>query len=874
MSYLSRYMHPLQRQWSRSIRRQLVWSFSFASLLVSLSFGYLLYAYQRDFQYDLGTQSALELAQALSSSSSSWVLSNDLAGLQEVLSGAAQVTDIKFVAVVAPDGEVQASTRPEYINRYFSDPVSQRMLGEVAQTKLLQNNQELIDVAVPVVTGTRLIGWVRVEMSRDRANANLSKIAAAGFAIALLLVLVIVLIATWLADRFTRGLQRLSAVADNAEHGRSFARDDSERQDEVGILARHIYKMLDAKSEEEKGRLDSEARYSVVFNNAAVGLAQIAISGQFIQINQEFCKIIGYTQEEVLSQNFTFERITHSDDIAVDHENIRQLLAGDRQSYMLEKRYIRRDGSLVWVNLSVYLQRDSRGDPLYLISAVLDLSERKQAENELKRYKDHLEEEVQQRTADLVLARDAAEAANRAKSVFLSSMSHELRTPLNAILGFSGLMCRDTMLSHVQRDNLNIINRSGEHLLSLINDVLEMAKIEAGRVQVVHEAFDLGALVRDVSDMMAVRAHEKGLQLLVDQSSDFPRYIMGDEARLRQVLINLVGNAVKFTQHCGITMRFGIKPNVLPERLLIEVEDSGIGIKPEDQQRIFEAFVQIGELSAQKGTGLGLTITRQFVQLMGGLITLESTPGVGAVFSVELPIEKVSAADVAKTEKIVQGEIIGLLEGQPVYRILIVEDQLENQLLMNRLMEQLGFEVRVAENGRLGVEIFSRWHPDLIWMDRRMPVMDGIEATRLIRELPGGREVKIVAVTASAFMEQRAEMLEAGMDEFVRKPYRFNEIYECLSRLLGVQYRYASSVVDEESAAGAVLTDNMLASLSDELRRGLQDALESLEIDRVDAAIGQVNDVRLKNTLRQLADNFDYPAILKALCSDTMEKVT
>jgi len=215
-----------------------------------------------------------------------------------------------------------------------------------------------------------------------------------------------------------------------------------------------------------------------------------------------------------------------------------------------------------------------------------------------------------------------------------------------------------------------------------------------------------------------------------------------------------------------------------------------------------------------------------------------------------------------------------LLEGQPVYRILIVEDQLENQLLMSRLMEQLGFEVRVAENGRLGVEVFSRWHPDLIWMDRRMPVMDGIEATRLIRELPGGREVKIVAVTASAFMEQRAEMLDAGMDEFVRKPYRFNEIYECLSRLLGVQYRYASSVVDEESVAGAVLTDNMLVSLSDELRRGLQDALESLEIDRVDAAIDQVNDVRLKNTLRQLAGNFDYPAILKALRSDTMEKVT
>ncbi|MEI7457446.1 MAG: ATP-binding protein [Nitrosomonadales bacterium] len=871
MNALMSLMHPLQREWGRSIRRQLVWSFSLASLLVSLSFGYLLYSYQRNFQYELGTQSALELAQALSSSSTSWVLANDLVGLQEVLREAAQVTDIKFAVVVSFDGEVQASTRPEYINRYFSDAVSQRMLGNLAQPKILQNNPDLIDVAVPVLTGNRLIGWVRVEMTRDRANINLHQMAAAGFAIAGLLVLVIILIANWLAGRFTRGLQRLSAVADNAEHGRNFGRDDSERQDELGILARHIYKMLDARAEEEQARLDSEARYSVVFNNAAIGLAQVALTGQFIRINQEFCKIIGYTQEEVLTQNFTFERITYPDDIAVDHACIQQLLAGNEQSYTLEKRYVRRDGSLVWVNLSVSLQRDGRGEPQFLISAVLDLSERKKAENELKRYKDHLEEQVQQRTADLVLARDAAEAANRAKSIFLSSMSHELRTPLNAILGFSGLMCRDEMLSKAQRENLDIINRSGEHLLSLINDVLEVAKIEAGRVQVEREPVDLGALLRDVNDMMALRASEKGLQLLVDQSSEFPRYIMGDEARLRQVLINLVGNAVKFTSHGGITIRFGIKPMVLPERLLIEIEDSGIGINPEDQQRIFEPFVQVGEPSTQKGTGLGLTLTRQFIQMMGGEISLESQAGRGSIFRVELPVEKVNASDVTKPEKIVQGEIVGLCAGQPVYRILIVEDQLENQLLLTKLMDQLGFEVKVAENGQLGVEQFLNWHPDLIWMDRRMPVMDGIEATRRIRALPGGGGVKIIAVTASAFMEQRAEMLEAGMDEFVRKPYRFNEIYECLSRHLGVQYRYAE--VDEKSAAGEVLTDKMLSTLSGELCGELRAALESLEVDRVEAVIRQVSDVKLQNSLMHLAGNFDYPAILKALPPDTMEKL-
>ncbi|MCX7192042.1 MAG: ATP-binding protein [Proteobacteria bacterium] len=368
---------------------------------------------------------------------------------------------------------------------------------------------------------------------------------------------------------------------------------------------------------------------------------------------------------------------------------------------------------------------------------------------------------------------------------------------------------------------------------------------------------------------MAVRAREKGLQLLVDQSSEFPRYIRGDEARLRQVLINLVGNAVKFTPHGGITMRFGMKPD--NTRLLIEVEDSGIGIKPADQLRIFEPFVQVGELSAQKGTGLGLTITRQFVQLMGGTIRVESEPGEGSTFRIELPVEKVDAWDVSRPEKVLKGEITGLAAGQPEYRILIVEDQLENQLLLTRLMTQVGLGVKVAENGQLGVALFQSWHPHLVWMDRRMPVMDGIEATRRIRELPGGADVKIVAVTASAFMEQRDEMLAAGMDEFVRKPYRFNEIYECLARQLGVQYTYASELDGEDISEEVMLTEKMLSVLSQALRDELRAALESLEINRIETAIDQVNDVKLNKILKHLATNFDYPAILKALQADSLE---
>ncbi|MDD5268061.1 MAG: PAS domain S-box protein [Methylococcales bacterium] len=532
----------------------------------------------------------------------------------------------------------------------------------------------------------------------------------------------------------------------------------------------------------------------------------------------------------------------------------------------IEYRLLMKDGRVKYLNEKCETHYSPDGKPLYSVGTEHDITELKKTEAELKRYKDHLEEEVEQRTAQLELALNAAEAANRAKSVFLSNMSHEFRTPLNAILGFSSLMRQDMRLSEKQHENLDIINRSGEHLLALINDVLEMAKIEAGRVQLENAPLDLGGLVRDVTDMMHLRAQEKGLQLLINQSSEFPRYIKGDEARLRQILINLVGNAVKFTQHGGVTVRFGLKPRATPQRLLIEVEDSGEGINPEDLQNIFEPFVQLEQTTTQKGTGLGLTITREFVQMMDGTINVESAPGKGSTFRVELPVEKVAAADVTRPESIVQGDITGLAPGQPEYRILIVEDQLENQLLLAKLMENVGFPVKVAANGEQAVGLFQSWRPHLIWMDRRMPVMDGVEAAQRIRELPGGKEVKIVAVTASAFTEQRNDMLDAGMDDFLSKPYRFNEIYECLTKQLGVQYTYAE-VQAAEGVSNSEVTAQMLAVLPPELRSELHDALESLESERIAAAIEQVAsyDSKLHKTLSRLADNFDYPAILRAL---------
>ncbi|HOU14730.1 MAG TPA: response regulator [Anaerolineae bacterium] len=495
--------------------------------------------------------------------------------------------------------------------------------------------------------------------------------------------------------------------------------------------------------------------------------------------------------------------------------------------------------------------------------------ERARVEQALRRS----EEAFRQAKEAAEAARIEAEAANRAKSVFLANMSHELRTPLNAVLGFSQLLLRASALSTEQRENLNVIMRSGEHLLALINDVLELSKIEAGRALLRTADIDLYRLLQDIEEMFHFRAQEKGLAFLVTRAPDVPQYVHVDAGKLRQVLINLLSNAVKFTEAGQITLQVdvaGIGPTQARGELLplsISVRDTGVGIAPEELATLFDAFVQASAgQRLQEGTGLGLTISQQFVHLMGGELTVTSAPGQGSVFAFTIPVRNVTeiSASPARLER----RVLRLEPGQPVYRLLVVEDMADARQLLVELLRPLGFDVREAVNGQEAIEIWQQWKPHLIWMDLRMPVMDGFEATRRIKALPHGQDTVVLALTASAFENQREQALAAGCDGFVRKPFREAELLEALHKYLGARYVYLE---DEPSISQPVtlltLFPAALKTLPPDLLTRLERAAAQIDMAGVEQAIAEIraHNISVADALTALADEFAYESIVTLL---------
>ena len=490
-----------------------------------------------------------------------------------------------------------------------------------------------------------------------------------------------------------------------------------------------------------------------------------------------------------------------------------------------------------------------------------------------------LEQKVTERTFDLEQevesrkkAEEIAKKANQAKTTFFANMSHEFRTPMNSIIGFSELMIKDPSITATQRKNLSLINNNGNHLLAMINDMLDIAKIEAGKIELHEESFDLYKLLNEIINIYSSHANEKGLLFNSVIAPDLVRSVSGDFGKIRQILFNLLSNALKFTKKGEITLR--AKTSFEGESVLLEikVEDTGQGIPSDRIEEIFKPFIQAStNLNSQKGTGLGLAISKSLSNIMGGKVVAKSELGRGSKFFFSIPLK---VSNQLSEDRSFHRREIGLADGQQELRILVVDDNSENRLLLNSILSDVGFIVHEAENGEAALKEFEIWHPHLIWMDVLMPIMNGYEATMAIRKKSGGDSVKIIALTASISKDRHPELIGAGCDDILLKPFKSSDIFNTMKQHLGVTYKYAEeSSFREEIKFNPKKVKIDLTCLPKDLMNELKKAVIVLDLDELANIIELVSQVdsNIASSLSLMVENYEFEQLQSLLEPNSKE---
>ena len=613
------------------------------------------------------------------------------------------------------------------------------------------------------------------------------------------------------------------------------------------LVSSSIRDITDRKrAERSREQLASIVDYS---DDAIIGAT---LQGTIVNWNKGAERLYGYAAEEIIGKSI-------STLLPADHpDELFRIMTKIQQGEGIREETLRRrkDGTLLDVALTISPLKNFRGQITGASSIVRDISARKRIEQQILSLNRRLENTAAE-----------AENANRAKSTFLSTISHEIRTPLNAILGYAQLMLRDPSLGADAKEGLKIIGRSGEHLLGLINDVLDLSKIEAGRTELHPVTFNLPQMLEDLAVMFRLRAEAKALlfEVLVDGES--VAYVVADERKLRQVLINLLGNAIKFTRRGQIGLHITLQRRSPDQLWLVaRVEDTGSGISEEEQKKLFEPFSQAGDApNTQEGSGLGLAISRRFAHSMGGEITVASNAGRGSVFHFEIPIERGDAGVAIRRRA--PRRVLGIRGGTRGPGILVVDDQPENREWLMKLLAAIGFSVRGAADGAAAIRTWEEWNPRLILMDVHMPVMDGLEATRRIKADPRGKETAIVVLTASAMEDDRQAVWESGADDFLSKPCREDDLLEKMRTLLSIAYHYEETE-EQPPAESTAVNAERLRQLPEELIADLLNATMAGNkklLDKLILQVRETEDTGSAHALQELADKYEYDTLTRLL---------
>ena len=559
--------------------------------------------------------------------------------------------------------------------------------------------------------------------------------------------------------------------------------------DESGRVARvfgTVQDVTQAQADREALRL-SEERFELALRGTADGIWDWDITWGTVFYSERLCQQLGLTRDEMGSDLQAFWSRLHPDDHAKVEAAMKVHFEADIP-YDEIFRMRHKDGSYRWIHSRGAAIRDERLAPMRIVGAHTDITEQRAAEQRLEVYAAELlraKDELERQAKELCVARERAEAASRSKSEFLANMSHELRTPMTAILGFADLLSEPEQPDAARTDCVQTIRRNGEHLLTIINDILDLSKIEAGAMTVERVPCNPGSIAADVVELMMVRATDKGIALTLECADSMPGTVCSDPVRLRQILVNLVGNALKFTEHGGVRIVMSYRPDTGPTSgvLACEVHDTGIGMTSEQIAGLFRPFMQADTSTTRKfgGTGLGLTITRRLAQMMGGDVEVRSVTGAGSCFTATIQAERVAGVapvpPSALKPKARESDFSGL-------RVLLAEDGPDNQRLIRHHLVKLGAEVELVADGQQALErcrARESEHPfDIVLMDMQMPVMDGYAATAALRRAGFARP--IIALTAHAMSHDRQRCLDAGCDDYLTKPINRTAFVECLAR--------------------------------------------------------------------------------------------